>query len=525
MKKLIFSLATLSFLAACNDDEESAKLDTSFTIEEPTSAELYTGGQLGTTFVITSSALSQPTPACEEQGLANAFKLGEYFFDAFYTIDNEPFDGLGPVYLRQSCTSCHPNYGHGFRQEGIFDPSIVGNAYLPIFMNAQGEIVASYSSVAHPFATAPFKPYFKEGSMNIAWQVYTDEWGNKFDDGETYELIYPEVSIAEEDLYLPLTMADGSTLPFEDLVITMESTIGVYGVGLLDAITEDDLKAQYISESEHAELNPAIWDNTAKDFAVRDANTNSPYKFDYALDRAWVQADYGLWETINCTRPDFRYIYATDAWKEVSAKDPDVQKDFYTYYPEWNLTGDVEKDITAFLNCDTFAIDMSEEDYINYMVWHRGIAVPAARNLDRDDVKLGRTIFNEIGCASCHRPSWTTGDDNYLDPLGRFAEGDSRLPRYPNQVIWPYTDLIQHRLCMQNDIRTGWCRTTPLWGRGLSKLVTGHSDRLHDCRARTVIEAIMWHGAANSDARWSIENFRKLNKTERDALAAFIDAI
>lgn len=85
--------------------------------------------------------------------------------------------------------------------------------------------------------------------------------------------------------------------------------------------------------------------------------------------------------------------------------------------------------------------------------------------------------------------------------------------------------MVQHRLEMVNDIRTGWCRTTPLWGRGLSPICSGHSDRLHDCRARNVIEAIMWHGGAQSDARQSVENFRKLSKAERDAVVEFINSI
>ena len=78
---------------------------------------------------------------------------------------------------------------------------------------------------------------------------------------------------------------------------------------------------------------------------------------------------------------------------------------------------------------------------------------------------------------------------------------------------------------MKNDIRTGWCRTTPLWGRGLSELINGGVDRLHDCRARTVIEAIMWHGSPQSDARSSVEKFRTLSKSARDAIVKFINAI
>lgn len=78
---------------------------------------------------------------------------------------------------------------------------------------------------------------------------------------------------------------------------------------------------------------------------------------------------------------------------------------------------------------------------------------------------------------------------------------------------------------MVNDIRTGWCRTTPLWGRGLSMQCTGAADRLHDCRARNVIEAIMWHGCQGSDARGTVEKFRQLSADEREAVVAFINAI
>ena len=88
--------------------------------------------------------------------------------------------------------------------------------------------------------------------------------------------------------------------------------------------------------------------------------------------------------------------------------------------------------------------------------------------------------------------------------------------------------MVHHRVFMKNDIRTGWCRTPPLWGRGLSALCTGASDRLHDCRARTVIEAIMWHSAnvgGTSDAYESIKQFRALTKQERDAVVSFIESI
>ena len=79
-----------------------------------------------------------------------------------------------------------------------------------------------------------------------------------------------------------------------------------------------------------------------------------------------------------------------------------------------------------------------------------------------------------------------------------------------------------------------WCNinytwsTTPLWGRGLHQRCTGaeFADRLHDCRARNVIEAIMWHGTSTeSDAYKSVEQFRQLSKADRDAIVKFIDSI
>ena len=101
-------------------------------------------------------------------------------------------------------------------------------------------------------------------------------------------------------------------------------------------------------------------------------------------------------------------------------------------------------------------------------------------------------------------------------------------PTLQNQTIWPYTDMVQHKLCMENDIRTGWCRTTPLWGRGLHKKATGdaYEARLHDTRARNVIEAIMWHGySMESDAYYTTQKFYELPKEDRDAIVEFINAI
>lgn len=528
MKRLLKSdwfvtVWVLFALSACNEDQVDQGSEGVVTpvVDE----EWYAGGKLGTTFNSSASAYEDPTPAVENAGMTDRFKFGEYFFERTYTQNTKPFNGLGPLFVRNSCMSCHPGYGHGKRMER-YRADDWGNGYLLVITDQTDTYLSSLTGMPQTRAVAPFKAPIDEEKIKIDWVKHTDEWGNKFADGESYDLIYPEVSIPREAYYVPLEVG-GNPVAYEQVRVRLESTIGIYGTGLLDAIPDDSLKAQYArAEQAGIKLNPAIFADGR--WVKTYGNTSHPLRFTYALSRGPLQDAAGsnaIWNITNVTRSDRRYHYMTQTYANVASEDPEVQADFYEYFPEWNKTGRVKEDIVNFLMNKELPAEMSDDDYVNFMIWHRGLAVPAARNLDDEAVQRGRGLFREIGCASCHRPSWTTDSDNFTDPNGFFANGDSRLPRYPNQKIWPYTDMVQHRLYMENDIRSGWCRTTPLWGRGLSAICAGHSDRLHDCRARNVVEAIMWHGHAQSDARRTIEKFRVLSKSDREAIVKFIDAI
>lgn len=498
---------------------------------QPLSAEWYAGGVLGTAFNSSSSAYEQPTPAIENAGMVQAFKNGEQLFERDFNENRDgAFRGLGPLAIRRGCLYCHPNYGHGKRQDGYYRSSEMGNGYLLVITDNTDTYLSSLTGMPQTIAVAPFKAPVDESKITICWEDYVDEWGNTFPDGTTYSLIYPVVTIPEDAYYVPLEVTKNgvtTTVPYSDVTVRLESTIGVYGTGLLDAIDDDDLKAQYAAEEKAGvKLNPKIF--AGGEWTSLYGKTDHPLRFTYALSRGPLQDAAGanaIWNITNVTRSDRRYHYMTATYASVASKDPDVQAEFYRYFPEWNKTGDVEKDIYNYLMAKDLEPEMSDSEYADFMIWHRGLAVPAARDLDDADVQRGKRIFTEIGCATCHRPSWTTGEDKFTDPNGFFEDGDARLPRYPHQTIWPYSDMVQHRLHMVNDIRTGWCRTTPLWGRGLSELVNGGVDRLHDCRARTVIEAIMWHGSEQSDARSTVEKFRTLSESDRDAVVKFINAI
>lgn len=522
-------------LTSCSDDKETAIDEEKTTDYDPD--EFYAGGKLGTAFNATKSAFEQPSGAVEAQGLSHAFQMGEYAFERDYNQNQSgAFHGLGPVMVRVGCLYCHPSYGYGKRTEQ-YRAKEMGNGYLLVVYDKKTDAyIRSVAGMPQTLAVAPFKAPIDETKIKIDWLEYTDEWGNKFPDGEPYSLIYPEVTIPADAYYAPIIVQrDGKDVEVgvDEIGVKLEATIGIYGTGLLDAIPEEDIIEQWKKEASFgAQLNPAFFKDGEYVGWYSNALTGTKYvrRFTYALSRGPVLDAAGanaIWNITNVTRSDRRYHYLDLAGKyyaETSSKDPDVQRDFYTYFPEWNKTGNVEKDIYNYLTSRELPVEMNDEEYKNFMVWHRGLAVPAARDVDTKTFQLGKKKFTEIGCAQCHRPSWTTGPDHIKDPNGMF-KNDTDMPQYPNQKIWPYTDMVQHRLFMKNDIRTGWCRTTPLWGRGLSLIVANHQDRLHDRRARNVVEAIMWHGSAKSDARRSVENFRKLSKEERDAVVKFINSI
>ncbi|NKC31230.1 di-heme oxidoreductase family protein [Falsiroseomonas selenitidurans] len=145
----------------------------------------------------------------------------------------------------------------------------------------------------------------------------------------------------------------------------------------------------------------------------------------------------------------------------------------------------------------------------------RNLGVPA-RAAPTPQVMRGRALFRETGCAACHRPSFTTG----AIP-GR--------PEHSHQRIWPYTDLLlhdmgeglaDHRPEGAADGRE-W-RTPPLWGLGHTLRVSGHTQLLHDGRARSVLEAILWHGGEAQAARDAVA---ALPRAERAALLAFLESL
>lgn len=511
-------------------------------------SEWYPGGELGTTENTSAGCYEDETPAVRNADLMAAFKFGEMLFEHDFTEKSSAsFGGLGPASVRTSCIDCHPGYGHGKRVMN-YRADQRGNGYLLVIYHPvdgdnsdDGPYISEVTGMPQTQAVYPFLPPIDESGIHLSWEKVTAMESGlplQFPDGEKYELIYPELSI---DIAAFNTDPKPSNLAFR-----LESTIGLYGTGLLDAIPEDSIKKQYQREAPYVELNPNFWNKEANDWAAGAwytlaDGTKRIKRFTYAMTRASLQDGAGanaIWNIPNVSRSDRHFLYSTDAWATAMSKNPDVIAAIKAdpsspYYNDGTDEGIAEA-VKVLLSPKTdqfdnayhnFKPEMSDNNFWQYMVWHRGLAVPRARDLNDAEVQRGKKVFMEIGCASCHRPKWTTGKDDYWAPSMLVSKNLS-LPTYPKQTIYPYTDMLQHRLYMKNGIHGSWCRTTPLWGRGLSLVNTGAEDRLHDCRARNEIEAIMWHAySKNSDAYASTEKFFYLSKKDRDAVVKFLRSI
>ena len=585
---LLIMAATMATLTACSDDdkvtvsqnEEAQSIGQA--VGNFKAEEWYPGGELGTTDNTGSNAYSDQAPVIDQNtALYNLFFQGEQLFERQFTTSTGAFQGLGPASVRSSCIDCHPEYGHGKRMQQYTTRYSNGNGYLLVVYHpnganadnsdgwsSDGPYVSEVTAMPQTQAAKPFKAPIDESQIQMKW-LTVDRMPSglplQFPDGEKYELQYPDIRIPQSAFHTTPT-------PYEtgNVAVRLESTIGVIGTGLIDAIPQDSIRAQYARTASWYKsqgldvteyVNPAYWNATTADWGpsalyfawgqpglrggqlADGTKTDENYKlvkrFTYALTRASLQDGPGanaIWNITNVSRPDRPFLYTTDAWAQNMSDDSEVIAAIKAdpsspYYADGTETG-IKDAVRNLLSPKTnqfdnqwhnFKPEMTADQFHAFLVWHRGLAVPRARNLQDPQVQRGKQLFQEMGCAECHRPRWQTTTDNYWLP--ELIAGKA-MPRYQNQTIYPYSDFMQHKLYMKNDIHGSWCRTTPLWGRGLSLLNTGAEDRLHDCRARNEVEAIMWHAySKQSHAYESALKFYNLPKADRDAVVKFLRAI
>jgi CxxC motif-containing protein (DUF1111 family) len=139
-----------------------------------------------------------------------------------------------------------------------------------------------------------------------------------------------------------------------------------------------------------------------------------------------------------------------------------------------------------------------------------------ASSLMQDRVASGASLFAQARCTACHAATLTTGSSH-------------RLAELRNQTIRPYTDLLLHDMgpdladsYPQGTASAQEWRTAPLWGLGLLTSINPQTRYLHDGRARTIEEAILWHGGQASASR---NRFMAMLAEERQKLIDFVKSL
>lgn len=411
------------------------------------------------------NSFQQPAANLNAAETVEHFAADGAFGAIFVTAPAVNFGGLGPIFNQNSCETCHGLNGRaGFPANPEIDP---GGLLLRLSLPGSG-------SHGEPLGVPGFGGQFQnkaifgvqsEGQVSVSFENEI----RTFLDGTKQELRRPIFSI--KNPY--------STLP-AGVMISPRIGPPVIGLGLLEAVPE-----AVILEKE----DPA--DNNGDGISGKANRV-------YSVENQQVMLGRFGWKAGQPT-----------LLQQTAAAYLDDMGLTSFLFPKENSEGQPQADPAA----DDPEID--DETLRLTTFYTQSLAVPAPRNFTQKEVVAGRKLFQKIGCENCHRATMTTGA--------------SPFPFLENQQIFAYTDLLLHDMGpgladnRPEFLADGqeW-RTPPLWGIGLTKTVNGHTNFLHDGRARSLLEAVLWHGG---EAEKSRQNFEKLTATERESVIRFLEAL
>lgn len=376
---------------------------------------------------------------------------------------DERFIGLGPLFNRLSCVACHPRNGGGFAPETAVESMRTMLVRLSVAGEGEHGGGRPHPAYGDQLNEEGIPGVPGEGRAVIGWR----ERREVLPGGEVVRLRRPHIAFAGL-AYGPLG---------KDTLVSPRIAPPVFGLGLLAAVPEAHILA---IAAENGGRPNRVWD------AGNGRTTLGRFGWKANQPSVHQQLAGAMLGDLGITSPLFAGQNCTEVQRECRAAVP---------APQPELTAG------QLLALETY---------------HLGLGVPARRGVDDPSVRRGEAVFAAAGCAACHRPTLKTGPHPSLEELG-------------GQVIHPYTDLLLHDMGAEladgrpDFLATGreW-RTPPLWGLGLRRLVDPRAGLLHDGRARTPLEAILWHGGAAKDAAAAV---RRLSRDDRRVLLRFLDSL
>jgi len=372
-------------------------------------------------------------------------------------------DGLGPLFSANTCVHCHPNMGAGapLNADGSMRRSLVLRLS---HMDKIDPIYGTQLNVHGVFGVTP------EGTPKVSYQTKTIT----YPDGKRVDLRVPSYHV--EDL--------GYGEMAKETMLAPHIAQPLIGLGLLEAIKEADILANVDAQ-----------DKNHDGISGRANYPIDPSTHEKALGRfAW--------------KADAVSVKAQSAGAFIN--DMGITTPLY---PNETCTDAQEACLNSTRGEDAFDAPENILDAVAFFVQTR--AVPAQRTPNGTNVLKGYEAFNEANCAACHTPTFTTGNHE--------------IAAFSNKTIHPFTDLLLHDMGEDlSDHRPSYdatgreWRTAPLWGVGLRATISGEAFYLHDGRARTLEEAILWHGGEALSAK---ERFMSFPQEKREHLLAFLRSL
>lgn len=435
----------------------------------------------------------RPTPDAFSQFSGNMafdrqmnFNLGNALFTKTWVpapSSTQASDGLGPLYNAHGCQDCHLKDGRGHVPVGDEKP-------VSLFLRLSVPGGQAPDGIMDWLATLPEPTYggqlqnfavdgqAAEGRMDLSYSETAVTLG----DGSTVLLRKPSYAVADA--------AYGALAP--DTMLSPRIAPQMIGLGLLEAIAPQDILA-------HVDEADSDGDGiSGRASIVPSAELGVPAlgRFGFKAGAATVRdqsagafsGDMGLSTPLHPDPSGDCTAAQTVCKSAPNGAQPDKR--------------------------DGLEVDAQSLDLVTF--YARNLGVPERRAIDAADVLRGKELFYGLNCTGCHTPKYVT----------------ARLENQPEQsfqLIWPYTDLLLHDMGpgLADNRPEGrasgqeW-KTAPLWGIGLTAQVSGHSNYLHDGRARSLLEAVLWHGGEAQGPRDAVI---ALPKSDRDALIAYLESL
>jgi CxxC motif-containing protein (DUF1111 family) len=431
--------------------------------ESRRSARTALSGGATTIFDESEEAFGSPAPNLQGDNIER-HELGDVAFGLEH-IDGPGINGgLGPIFDNVSCESCHPGDGRG-------RPPVGAEPFSSMLFRAS---VSGTGSNGGPLEVPGFGGQLQMRAVEgyepeiAAAIVYVEETGT-FADGTPFQLRAPTYTLTGS--YAPLPAG---------VLFSPRVAPAVFGLGLLEAVPEQRI----VARADPSDRN-------------RDGISGRP--------------NY-VWAAV-----EGRQVLGRFGWK---ANAPNlIQQTAGAYNGDMGVTTDLfpaEPCEGQHPGCGRHAPELGPVTVADVALYTQTLGVPARRNLQDPIALRGEHVFYAAGCTGCHTPTLRTG-------------ALPGVPEVSHQTIHPYTDLLVHDMGPgladdRPDFQASgseW-RTAPLWGIGLVEIVNKHSNFLHDGRARTLLEAVLWHGGEAKAAR---DRVTLLPASDRDALIAFLKSL